>query len=74
MPLGLTRLGLATSPRTEYYWQDEAVSRTLTAESGSFALTGNDAQLTKVSAYSISADVGSFALTGNDAQLTKVHN
>jgi hypothetical protein len=51
---------------------DGALAYTIDADTGSFTLTGNDAQLTKVSAYSISADVGSFALTGNDAQLTKV--
>ena len=42
---------------------------TLTAETGSFAIAGNDAGLTYAKSYSITAETGSFALAGNDVDL-----
>jgi hypothetical protein len=45
-----------------------AQAYTLTADTGAFNLTGNDATLTgPAAAYTLTADTGSFTLTGNDA-------
>ena len=45
-----------------------AQAYTLTADTGAFNLTGNDATLTgPATAYTLTADTGSFTLTGNDA-------
>jgi hypothetical protein len=46
-------------------------ARKLVADTQSYALTGNDATLTKTASNSLTAESQSYALTGNDATLTK---
>jgi hypothetical protein len=45
--------------------------RKLTADFGSFVLSGQDVTLTKTTAYSITADYGSFSLAGQDVAFQK---
>ena len=54
-------------------WMGETPPRILTADAGSYALTGADVTLTKaggaVSTYTLVADAGSYALSGATAEL-----
>ena len=53
-------------------YQEGTTAYTLTADTGTFALTGNDVVITytPVVDYTMTAGVGAFALTGNPASLT----
>lgn len=50
-------------------WEDPSVAYTITADAGSFALTGND--ITTNSDFNIPVSVGAFVLTGFDAIIGK---
>lgn len=65
MPLGLTRIGLSTAPRTDYFWGSAAGATTLTAGSGSFSLGGQAASLPL--SRVIAASPASLSITGQAA-------
>lgn len=61
--------GIAYLPRRRYAVNVGLQNYTLTAEPGSLALTGNDADLI-YNVYALTAEAGELTLTGNDAGLT----
>lgn len=72
MPLGLTRIGLTTAPRTDYFWGSAAAATTLTAGSGSFSLSGQAATIPL--SQVIAALPASLSVTGQAAGFAIARN